>query len=282
MFKGSLRYVILAIVIGWPAVSVRVAWASAEPFLMRATKEGVNVRADASVQSPEIISLQKDELVEAVEERYEWYKIILPERVQGYIHEKFILPVKESEGKVNGSSVNIRQQPDSSSQVIGTIKKGENVDLLGKEQEWYKVKAYPNGRGWVYSKLCKKVADENALGKSSLLSQVPHLKSKDGVVVVSNLYPQGFSYLKADTEKTQDVSTLRLFQKDCIVEGTLKKNEHTSWCPVPYKVTTDYGVIFVNSKSSVDPLQGKKVKVWGTYVLGKECIYIEADSLKVQ
>lgn len=280
MSKRGLRIFFLAVVIVLP-----VGFASgsaAESFLLRASRDGVNVRSDASVQSQEITSLQKDELVEAVEERYEWYKIILPDRITGYVHEKFVVPVKESEGRINGSSVNIRQQPDSLSQVIGTIKRDEPVFLLGKEQEWYKIKAYPYGRGWVYSKLCKKVTDENALARSSLLSQVPHLKSKDGVVVVSNLYPQGFSYLKADSDKAQDLSTLRLFQKECIVEGTLKKNEHTSWCPVPYKVTTDYGVIFVNSKSSVDPFQGKKVKVWGTYVLGKECIYVEAESLKVQ
>jgi len=57
--------------------------------------------------------------------------------------------------EVIGSSVNIRSGPGSSHSIIGSVKRGDQLVLLGESGNWFQVRM-PNGKvGYIFNKLCK-------------------------------------------------------------------------------------------------------------------------------
>ncbi|WP_409300058.1 SpoIID/LytB domain-containing protein [Peribacillus sp. SCS-155] len=65
---------------------------------------------------------------------------------------KLVKPAgKKMTGKVNTIQLNVRVTPSSSGKVLGTLKKGQTVNILSKNSSWYKIE-YKNGTGYVLAK----------------------------------------------------------------------------------------------------------------------------------
>ncbi len=113
-------------------------------------KEGVNVRADASVYSMVLATLHKGERISIAKEQPEWYKIIIPaNRVKAFIHSDYL--ERNIDGFVtNANQINIRTEPTLSGLIIGTMPKDTVVSVFEKKENFYSIEPYPYAYGWIH------------------------------------------------------------------------------------------------------------------------------------
>lgn len=119
------------------------------------TEDKINIRVDACVSADSIGYLDKGENVQIFEQRFGWCKIRLPQRFTGYVVSEFIEKKDGQEGKVTASCLNLRCRPNSAAAIIGKVDRGQVVYIVGQDQEWLQVKAYPYSYGWVHSKFIR-------------------------------------------------------------------------------------------------------------------------------
>ncbi|HHX72200.1 MAG TPA: SH3 domain-containing protein, partial [Clostridiales bacterium] len=106
----------------------------------------VNVRSGAGTSYSVVGSVRKGESVVVLETLSGWYKIRLKSGQTGYISAEYATiqpatPDPETKtGLVTGSYVNIRIGPSTSTQSLGTVPRGSQVEILGKENGWYLVR----------------------------------------------------------------------------------------------------------------------------------------------
>jgi cell wall-associated NlpC family hydrolase len=102
-------------------------------------------------------------------ERYEdWYHVGIPGGTDGWVKAEFMsvepsiierLLVAESipdpnpalVGSITDNSVNLREGPDSRYKKVGTINSNEQVDLIGKHKDWFKIRRGDGSEAWVFS-----------------------------------------------------------------------------------------------------------------------------------
>ena len=123
-------------------------------------RENINVRADANTTSPVICRLNKNDIVEVVFEKYDWYKIKLPKNAACYVKKELVEAIDNKTAKVSRENVNIRLLPNESSPIIGKINANEVITLLSDDGKWYKIKATDNAFGWINKKFVVKTAPE--------------------------------------------------------------------------------------------------------------------------
>ena len=145
-------FLILALSILYPPL----AFSSAK-FIV--TKDSVNVRVDSTTSSRALGHLFKNNLVEVVGERYDWYKIILPKKFPCYIAKEYTKTLKDNKIKVTGSKINLRDKPSLKSNVLGQAPKDTVFPRISQTAEWVKIQAYPYTYGWVHKKLLQKVTN---------------------------------------------------------------------------------------------------------------------------
>jgi curli biogenesis system outer membrane secretion channel CsgG len=57
--------------------------------------------------------------------------------------------------EVTGSTVNVRSGPGTGNPVLGTVRRGDRLPILGESGSWYQIRL-PDGReGWIYNKLVR-------------------------------------------------------------------------------------------------------------------------------
>lgn len=122
-------------------------------------KDQINVREDSTTIAASLGYLNNGDVVTVVDEKYEWYKIILPQNFSYpyFVSAEFIKTIAETKGEVTASYLNIRSNPSLNSPVIGKIEKGKIVSLIEKKDNWYTIEGYPYVKGWVHKKFLKKV-----------------------------------------------------------------------------------------------------------------------------
>ena len=107
------------------------------------TGSGLRLRSSASTSGKIIDSANKNEVVVVLDKVGQWYKVIY-DLQEGYMHGDYlkVSTVENAElgyGKVNGSDVNFRSGPDSSSSVVAPGNKGDKAYIIGINNGWYKV-----------------------------------------------------------------------------------------------------------------------------------------------
>ncbi len=123
-------------------------------------KTRVNVREKASSKSRLLGKADKGTTYEVLGRSGNWVKIKF-EGKEGYVYRTYIRVDGEETGKtvkiVNCKTrVNVREKASSKSKIIGTAKKGETFELLGKSGNWYKVDF--NGKvGYIFHRYIKVV-----------------------------------------------------------------------------------------------------------------------------
>ena len=253
------------------------------PVFARPARGTINIRIDSTLQSGLLGVLADSDIVQILKKKYEWCKVVLPARFSGYIYKKYVKVIEDEEGQgvVTASRVNIRSAPSVESSVLGMVSRGNVLLIRGSRGDWYKIRAYPYGTGWVYGKLLKELSKKEARKRElvdarelvSFLKEVPQeneeeepeeedLFRNENDGSFSSVYPQGFGYIKQDKKDEEPGFT----EEKLLVEGVLKKNIHTSLCPVGYKITNNHGVVLLNTEAPIDDIVYKKVRVWGEYV----------------
>ncbi|WP_028986936.1 5'-nucleotidase C-terminal domain-containing protein [Thermicanus aegyptius] len=114
----------------------------------------LNVRTGPGVKHPVSFVLHLGNEVILGETKYGWVKVTYNGKT-GYAYGKYLLlpasEVKGKEGKVQAGMLNVRAAPSDSGKILGVLKKGDVVTILGEENGWYQIQfqgkmAYAYGR----------------------------------------------------------------------------------------------------------------------------------------
>lgn len=119
-------------------------------------KDGINIRVDATVLSFSLGVLDEGDSVEVVSKKYEWYKIIIPRKINCYVAKEFFRKLSDDNGQVMVMGLNLRAQPALNSYIIGKVYRGETFKVVGEEGDWYAIQGYPRAYGWVHENFLMK------------------------------------------------------------------------------------------------------------------------------
>ena len=130
------------------------------PSYCLVTASVLNVRSDSSSTSSIVGYLARGTKVDVVyRESNGWYMIKFGDKY-AYVSGNYIsiinsnsLPVIKT-GKVTASKLNVRNSSSTSSEIIGTLKRGDVAEIVSKENGWYKIKYY-NSYGYVSASYIK-------------------------------------------------------------------------------------------------------------------------------
>lgn len=126
------------------------------PFIGIVEAESVNLRAGANLNFEIITKLNKSDKVFVVSESYNWYKIRLPQTADCYVNKKYIKIYRGQTGVVLANRLNVRARPKETSGLLGQVKKGQTLKILGKVSgDWYKIIPPQDSYGWVDSSFVK-------------------------------------------------------------------------------------------------------------------------------
>jgi len=120
------------------------------------TKDKINIRTDATIQSKSLCLANKGTQVEILEEKFEWYKIRLPKYFKAYVWAKYIDTTDTLYGKVNATDLNIRLKPSLDAYIVGKAKKGDTIRIISRNGDWCRVRVYPYGWGWINKQFVRK------------------------------------------------------------------------------------------------------------------------------
>ena len=112
----------------------------------------LRLREEPSTNSRILYEMPHDARVEVIGEQQDWYKVKY-NGLTGYSYKPYInldSNISNKTGRVNTSVLNVRKTPSTQYTEIGTLRKGETVNILGQEGVWYKI-SYQNGQAYVHS-----------------------------------------------------------------------------------------------------------------------------------
>ncbi len=122
------------------------------PFDGEINANMINVRADSTIGSDVICSINRGEPVSVIGQLYDWYKIRIPKGCPAYIHKSLVAPLDDKTVKVLKNRVNIRLRPEEQSPIIGKANADEIVTVTGSAGDWFKIEPIASSFGWVNKK----------------------------------------------------------------------------------------------------------------------------------
>ena len=121
------------------------------------------LRNDSTTLSEELGKLPEGSLIQITEEKYDWYKVKLPPSFSGYVHSFYIETKDDETGISKADNLRIRSKPAITSPIIGMLDKKDEVQIIGKENEWLKIVAHPYSYAWIHKNLIKVIPKEELL-----------------------------------------------------------------------------------------------------------------------
>jgi uncharacterized protein YgiM (DUF1202 family) len=262
LIKHSIKLFLFALVFGHACQCYADAQ---EPgftvFTGQINADGINVRADATVGSPVICTVDKGELVEAVAESYGWYKIRLPKQAPSYIKKELVECIEDhsgncSSGKVAGSRVNVRIAPDISSWSVGRADKDSVVNIIGEENGWYKIDPVYHSYAWINKKFVNK--------------EIVVIEKAQNECIFSPPLPK--DELSADDQRI-------------VVEGVVMPYGMVLWRKATHKLVTSENNVYLlkGNRKTLNNLNRSKVKVTGRLIGPRDAKYpmIDVDLVEV-
>ncbi|MFZ3588286.1 SH3 domain-containing protein [Bacillus sp. DJP31] len=148
------------------------------------TTNSLNVRDSASLNGPIIGKVTKDEKVDILSEKSDWYEVRLKPR-NGWVHKDYIkissaidtekrndpAPSQGSQpnqmATVTATILNIRSDYSLNGAIVFTVKKGDQLTIVAEENSWYKIKLSNGKEGWVAGWYLEKTTNRTAPTDSS-------------------------------------------------------------------------------------------------------------------
>ncbi|MBX0307372.1 SH3 domain-containing protein [Alkalihalobacillus clausii] len=139
------------------------------------TTARLNVRTGPGTSHSIVTTLDKDTKVELLAKQGNWYQIAV-DNTTGFVSGDYLKLDKPSEDNVEDSDqelisygettarLNLRSQPNTSSNVLTTLALGQKLEILKKEGNWYRVRA-GHQSGWVSADYVK--ISSNGVDKES-------------------------------------------------------------------------------------------------------------------
>lgn len=115
--------------------------------------DNVNIRAFSGLSYLVQDRLDRGQKVKVISYSDEWYNIEY-DGEKGWIYGKYLSVVGEAvcEGVVNAQNVNIRSNPNLSSDIMRKSDKFEEVSIFGVAGDWYIVRMQEGEFGWIFDK----------------------------------------------------------------------------------------------------------------------------------
>lgn len=248
----------------------------------------LRVRQEPNANSFTLGYLLSGQEVEILGESGEWYKINYHGKI-GYCHKNYVMKIsnvgnssnnnssnngsldnndnqiKEKKGTVINapSGLRVRKEASTGSNVLGTLKNGSEVVIIGESEEWHKIK-YSSGSGYVHKDYISVIKD-----KPEIPDEKPDLPEKPVIPSVINPEEKPEENLEVSKKKNGEVynvtSNLRVRAKastDSLVVGYLNNGakvdivgEEGTWYKINYQdkvgfVSKDYVKIITESTNT--------------------------------
>jgi len=129
------------------------------PFIGEVKVEKVNVRAGGNINFESIFKLNKGDRLVVVDKKYNWYKIELPKGAICYISSNYVQHRDNNLGVVTADKVNLRARAGETFSILEQLNKGDEVKIIAKINDWFKIAAPDNCFGWVHDKFLSFYSD---------------------------------------------------------------------------------------------------------------------------
>ena len=150
------------LLLGLSIISLVVFIASGEvsckdgfPFRGKINAENVKLRAGYNENFTALKNLKKGEDIIVLDKYFCWYKVKLPNDVYCYVSKTYI----NDEGFVIANRLNTRAGAGEKYHILGKLKKGEQVFIVSREGDWYKIRPPGGASGWVYEDYMDKISE---------------------------------------------------------------------------------------------------------------------------
>ncbi len=114
--------------------------------------DNLNVRSENNVNSNSITKVNSGQQYLILEEQEGWYKIKLNSSQEGWVSSQYSTK-KQAIGVIKGNNVNVRSSNTTVSDSIANLNTGNEVRILDKNEDWYKVQIDEEKIGYIYHSL---------------------------------------------------------------------------------------------------------------------------------
>ena len=116
------------------------------------TATSLNVRSGASTSYSIVGSLKKGDQVEILSSSNGWCKIQYSNNKTGWSCYDYIKQNESSTSKatITATSLNVRSGASTSYSIVGSLKKGDEVEILSSSNGWHKIQYGDNKTGWIH------------------------------------------------------------------------------------------------------------------------------------
>lgn len=122
----------------------------------------LNVREQPGSNSKVLGALNPNTQIEVTKFIKEWAEFDYNGQF-AYVYSKFIVPIDVEENRlfrvISASHLNVRHQPSISARVLGTLREGEEIEVLSNTGTWAKIR-YKNNIGYVSTSYISEVEKE--------------------------------------------------------------------------------------------------------------------------
>ncbi|MEJ8553164.1 C40 family peptidase [Tepidibacter sp. Z1-5] len=112
----------------------------------------LNVRSENNLNSNIITKVNSGQKYLILKEQEGWYKIKLNSSQEGWISSQYSTK-KQAIGVIKGNNVNVRSSNTTVSDSIANLNIGNEVRILDKNEDWYKVQMNDKQIGYIYYNL---------------------------------------------------------------------------------------------------------------------------------
>jgi hypothetical protein len=110
----------------------------------------LNIRQKPNLKAKVIGQLKRGDIVSILNSLDNWYQIIFENNISAFVYKKYIdVHREEKNGIITAKILNVREQPNTESPILGTLKKNDIVNILQEYQNWLKIK-YNNREAFIY------------------------------------------------------------------------------------------------------------------------------------
>ncbi len=138
------------------------------PKIGTVSETGLSLRDGPGTNYVSMTQLQSGSQLDMLERYQDWYHVGVPGGTDGWVKGEFLaiepsivdrLLVAESipdpnpalVGTITDDAVNLRLGPDSRYKRTGGINAGEQVDLIGKNKDWFHIQRADGSKAWIFS-----------------------------------------------------------------------------------------------------------------------------------
>ncbi len=209
-------------------------------------KDAVNLRTDSTISSLSIGKLSRGQILEVLQEKYDWYKVQLSKDFACYVYKDFFEKAQGNLWMCKGDNVNVRLKPSLGSAIIGRVKCQDLVEVKSIKGDFLEI-VPPAGTGaWVHKKMAVVWEEKEEYPKDNIITKTEALKEQPEREVKEEAF-----------EKEPSAVSLPQEVKFSSVEGLLKEDDKGN-----YILEGDSRSWRIKTSQDLKKFLGKNVKVF--------------------